>query len=73
MTFVGEGSVGRQVARHGRQKAVMEALNNAGRPHPIVVVSNLCVDEGDILMRVRRGLHHGLLTVTHLSNRDAVL
>ena len=35
----------------------METLNNDGRPHPIVVVNNLCVDEGDILTRGRRGLN----------------
>ncbi len=56
-TFVGQDAVGRQSARSRRQDALMEALNNAGRQHPILEISNLCVDKGGILMRGRRGLH----------------
>ena len=57
LTFVGQDAVRRQSAHSRRQYALMEALNNAGRPHPILVISNHCVDEGGILMRGRRGLH----------------
>ena len=53
-TFVGQDAVRWQSARSRRQYALMEALNSAGRPHPILVISNLCVDEGDILMRDHR-------------------
>ena len=56
-TFVGQGAVRRQSTRSRRQYAFMETLNNDSRPHPILVIINLCVDEGGILLEGHRGLH----------------
>ena len=56
-TFFGQGAVRRQSACSRRQYVFMETLNNDSRPHPILVIINLCVDEGDILLEGHRGLH----------------
>jgi hypothetical protein len=57
LTFVGQDAVGWQHAQHGRQNALMQALNLASCPDTILVRSDLFVDQRGILMHGSSGLH----------------
>ena len=57
LTFVGQDGVSWQCARHGRQNALMKALNCPSRPHTICLARNFFGDERGIVMLSSRGLH----------------